>query len=240
MLRSCLLAIFVALVPFSASSQDLTEDDVKRLALEAILENPSIIMEAVALLEQQREAQQQQIVSELLSNNRALLENDQNAPVLGNPDGDVVLIEFFDYNCPYCKRSANDVNALIADDPNLKVVFREWPVLGEGSVFAARAALAARAQGKYDDMHWALMEQRGRVDEANVLAIARSLGLDMEQLLADMRGPVVAAHIQVSMDLAQMVGFTGTPSFIIGDALVPGAVPRDQLESYIVAAREAN
>ena len=238
MLRRLLSAITIALVPFSAMAQDYSDDDIKRLALEAILENPSIIMEAVALLEQQRAEQQRLATAQLLTDNRSFLQEDPNAPVLGNPDGDVVLIEFFDYNCPYCKRSADDVQALIESDPNLKVVYREWPILGEGSVFATRAALAARAQGKYEDMHWALMDLRGRAEEASVLAVARSLDLDIEQLMADMRGPEVAAHIQASMELAQMVGFTGTPSFIVGDALVPGAVPLDQLEGLILAARE--
>ncbi len=161
-------------------------------------------------------------------------------PLSATPMRTPSLSNFFDYNCPYCKRAAADVKALLAADENVRVVYREWPILGEGSVFAARAALAARAQGKYEDMHWALMDMRGRADEASILAAARSVGLDLDQLVADMNSAEVQSHIETSSLLAQSLGFTGTPAFVIGDALVPGAVPLSDLQEYLQAARDAD
>lgn len=236
-MRFLLPALAIALLPMGAYAQTLTEEQVKQLALEAILENPQIIMEAVALIEQQRNQEQAVAQAEVLQQRRDFLENDPNAPVLGNTEGDAVIVEFFDYNCPYCKRAGADVKTLLATDEDVRVVYREWPILGEGSVFAARAALAARAQGKYEEMHWALMEMRGRAEEASVLAAARSLGLDIDQLIADMNSEDVSAHIETSGSLAQSLGFTGTPAFVIGDALVPGAVPLSDLQGYLAEAR---
>lgn len=177
-------------------------------------------------------------MAEVLSSQRDRLENDPNAPVLGNPDGDVTVVEFFDYNCPYCRQADPEIRALLKADPNIRLVLREWPILGDGSVFATRAALAARAQGKYEAMHWGLLGMNGRANEASVMALAADLGLDLDQLRADMKAPEIDAHIEVSMDLTQALGFNGTPSFVIGDALVPGFVPQSELEMLVNDARE--
>ncbi|WP_149776750.1 DsbA family protein [Ruegeria intermedia] len=222
----------------AASAEDLSEADVKRLALEAILENPEIVMQAVEILRQRDEQAKAEGAKTVLDQQRDLLERDPNAPVIGNPDGDVTVVEFFDYNCPYCKRAAPIVKGVIAGDGNVRVVYREWPILGEGSVFAARAALAARNQGKYEEFHWALMGLNGRANEASVMKAARALGLDEDKLRADMNAPEVDAHIQVSMSLARGLGFTGTPSFVIGDALAPGLIEQAQMEQLISAVRE--
>jgi protein-disulfide isomerase len=118
-------------------------------------------MEAVAILEAQEDARKADQSVALMSSRRDVLERDPNAPVLGNVDGDVTIVEFFDYNCPYCKRVKPEIQALMAADPDIRLVYREWPILGEGSVFAARAALAARNQGKYEEFHWAMMGLQG-------------------------------------------------------------------------------
>ncbi len=237
-MRAFLTILAVLLFPLSAAAQSLTEEEIKQLALEAILENPQIIMDAVALLDEQRKAEQSVAQAAALQQQRDLLENDPNAPVGGNVEGDAVIVEFFDYNCPYCKRAAGDVKELLASDGNVRVVYREWPILGEGSVFAARAALAAREQGQYEAMHNALMQMQGRAEEASVLAIARDLGLNMDQLIVDMNSDGVNAHLNASRGLAQSLGFTGTPAFVIGDALVPGAIPLADLQGYVEAARQ--
>jgi len=233
-----LLAAVMSLGAMAASAEDLSEEDVKRLALEAILENPDIVMQAVEILRQRDEQAKAEGAKTVLDQQRDLLERDPNAPVIGNPDGDVTVVEFFDYNCPYCKRAAPIVKGVIAGDGNVRVVYREWPILGEGSVFAARAALAARNQGKYEEFHWALMGLNGRANEASVMKAARALGLDEDKLRADMNAPEVDAHIQVSMDLARGLGFTGTPSFVIGDALAPGLIEQAQMEQLISTVRE--
>ncbi|MFV2033624.1 MAG: DsbA family protein [Halocynthiibacter sp.] len=237
-MKRFVLAWLIALVAaFPASADHLSDDDIKQLALEAILDNPQVIMDAVAILQQREQEAAAEARAATLLSQRLLLEQDPNAPVLGNPEGDVTIVEFFDYNCPYCKQVAPEIEALIAADSNVRVVYREWPILSEGSVFAARAALAARVQGKYVEFHWALMGLRGRAEEASVLRVARSVGLDIDRLRADMESPVVAEHIQTSMDLADSLGFRGTPSFVIGQQTVPGFIPQTELEKFVAQAR---
>lgn len=234
-----MLAILLP-VPPPAIAQGLGEERIKELALEAIRENPRIIMEAVQLLEQEQAAIQAEAQVSALESQRQLLEQDPNAPVLGNPDGDVTVVEFFDYNCPYCRRAMSEVQGLLKADPDVRLVYREWPILNEGSVFAARAALAAREQGKYEDFHWALMRLNEPAIEASVLQVAMEIGLDLDKLRADMDAPEVQRHIDQSMRLAQALGFNGTPSFVIGDNLVPGYVEQKQLEELADEARRSD
>ncbi len=137
-MRHLLMTAALSAMPLMATAQDFTEDQIKQLALQAILENPQIIMDAVAILDEQRTAAQAAANAELLQERRDFLENDPNAPFMGNADASAVIVEFFDYNCPYCKRAANDVKSLLSADNDVRVVYREWPILGEGSVFAAR------------------------------------------------------------------------------------------------------
>ena len=240
-MRSLLMIALMALALMAPAgpgrAQTLTEAEVKRLAREAILENPEIIMQAVAILREREAEAEAAAQQEVLSNRRELLERDPNAPVIGNPDGDVTIVEFFDYNCPYCKRVAPEVARVLDTDGNVRVVYREWPILGEGSVFAARAALAARRQGRYAEFHEALMGMKGRVDEASTIRAARRIGLDIDRLRADMEAPEVAEHIETSMRLADQLGFNGTPSFVIGEALAPGFIDYDQLMALVEGAR---
>ncbi len=239
LLINALLAAFLSLVPLAATADELDEARVRELVYEAIRDRPEIIVEALELLQQRDREQQVAAAQSLLSDQRSLLERDPNAPVLGNPDGDVTVVEFFDYNCPFCKRAMPEVQGLLEDDRNVRLVYREWPILGEGSVFAARAALASRKQGKYEEFHTALMGLKGRVEEASVLRMAKKIGLDVDQLRTDMEAPEVEAHIATSMQLAQTLGFNGTPSFVIGDARVPGFVEQASLQSFVDESREA-
>lgn len=234
-LSATVLAIFL---PIAASGDDLSEDRVRELVLETIRENPEIVMEAVAILERRQADAQAQAQAQVLENERDLLERDPNAPILGNPDGDVTIVEFFDYNCPYCRRVKPEIEALLADDPNVRLVYREWPILGEGSVFAARAALAAREQDLYEEFHWALMGMNGRAEEVAVMRLAEEVGLDLVQLRRDMAAPEIEEHIATSMRLSQALGFNGTPSFVIGEALVPGLVQREQLQALVAQVRD--
>jgi protein-disulfide isomerase len=238
-LSRVLFAAFLVALPFAAPAQQLSEERVKELVYQAIRENPEIVMEAVAILQKRQADAEAAASASVLSNQRQLLENDPNAPVLGNPDGDVTVIEFFEYNCPFCKRAMPEVQALLDADTNVRLVYREWPILGEGSVYASRAALASRKQGKYEAFHWAMMGLRGRVEEASVLRIARKIGLDIEQLKIDMQAPEVDEHIRTSMRLADSLGFNGTPSFVIGESLVPGFVDQSQLQGFVDEARNS-
>jgi len=236
-IRIFALAMMLAVFGNSLSAQVTNEDAIKKLALDAILENPEVIAEAIRILQARQEAANRMSAVDALNANRERLERDENAPLLGNPDGDVTIVEFFDYNCPYCKRVAPSVKEIMEEDGNIRVVYREWPVLGEGSVFAARAALASRNQGKYEEMHWALMDL-GRSDANSVLATAKKLGLDIAQLQKDMNAPEVTEHINTSSELARALQFNGTPSFVIGEELVPGFIVKRQLASIVEKTRQ--
>ena len=239
-MKTLLASTVMLLLPLSVFAHELNEDRIKELVLEAIRENPEIVLEAVQIIEERQQADQNVAAEQVLSAERAALEQDPNAPVLGNPNGDVTVVEFFDYNCPYCRRVKPHIEALLAADPNVRVVYREWPILGEGSVFAARAALASRQQGKYEEFHWAMMEINGRAGEATVIRVAEQVGLDIEQLRRDMDGPDIAEHIETSMRLSRALGFNGTPSFVIGDSLAPGLIEADQMIELVKQARASN
>ena len=239
-MKTLLASTVMLLLPLSVFAHELNEDRIKELVLEAIRENPEIVLEAVQIIEERQQADQTVAAEQVLSAERAALEQDPNAPVLGNPNGDVTVVEFFDYNCPYCRRVKPHIEALLAADPNVRVVYREWPILGEGSVFAARAALASRQQGKYEEFHWAMMEINGRAGEATVIRVAEQVGLDIEQLRRDMDGPDIAEHIETSMRLSRALGFNGTPSFVIGDSLAPGLIEADQMIELVKQARASN
>lgn len=239
-MKKLLISTAMLVIPFMAVADELTEDRIKELVLEAIRENPGIVFEAAQLFEEQQQASQALVAAQVLATERDALERDPNAPVLGNPEGDVTVVEFFDYNCPYCRRVKPHMEALLAADPNVRVVYREWPILGEGSVFAARAALASRNQGKYDEFHWAMMGLNGRAEEATVIRAAEEIGLNIAQLRRDMTAPEIDEHIQTSMRLSRAIGFSGTPSFVIGDNLAPGLIDADQMISMVNQARANN
>lgn len=238
-MRLIIAAALAALTAAPALAQALDEDRVKALALEAIRENPRIVMEAIEALQAEQAAAEQAAIGDVIAEQREALTADPNAPVAGNPEGDVSVVEFFDYNCPYCKRAAEPLARLLDEDEGVRVVYREWPILGEGSVFAARAALAAREQDAYHKLHDALMAHPQRVDEQTVMDAAERLGLDLDQLREDMAAPAVEDHIAQSMALARALGVTGTPAFVIGDRLAPGLLPLEELKRLVAEAREA-
>lgn len=234
-LVAILFMFFSAVQP--ALSQDISDARIKELALEAILENPEILMQAVEILRQQEATAHQTAVQSALEESLALLESDANAPVLGNTTGDVTIVEFFDYNCPYCKRAKAEVLAALEADENIRLVLREWPILGPASVEVAQVALAAQAQGKYAEVHNALMEHPGRTDLDIALSVAKELGLDIEKLKNDMESDLVTDHIETSLKLAQKLGLTGTPSYVIGGVLLPGFLDKTDIEFAINEAR---
>lgn len=165
--------------------------------------------------------------------------NDPAAPVMGNPEGDVTLVEFSDYNCGYCRQAAPGVAAFLKSDPGVKLVVHEIPIFGEGSRYAAMAALAAAKQGRYAEFHRALMDMNGKAEKASVLRVARKLGLDVARLERDMEAPEITAQIEKSLSLADDIGLVGTPSFVAGDRAVFGALPQEDLADLVTEARGA-
>lgn len=169
---------------------------------------------------------------------RKALERDPTAPTLGNPQGDITLSVFFDYNCPHCRKMVGPIQALISSDPQLRVVYREWPVFGEGSEFAARASLASLWTGKYWQFHSALMAMMDRAAEASVMRVARQVGLDEMALRQDMEAEAVTRHIALSFQLAEHMGLMGTPTFIAGDEAVFGEQTRADLAGLVARGRK--
>ena len=167
---------------------------------------------------------------------RKLLD-DPASPQIGNPAGDVTIYEFFDYKCPYCKRVAADVMRLVEEDANLRIVFKEYPILSEDSKLAAQAALAAHKQGKYVLMHEELMKHRGRFTRTVLAEIARSIGADPHVILSDMSSSDIEAQITRNLDLATLLSIRGTPNFIIGSFLIPGAISYEEMRKVIAEAR---
>ena len=204
---------------------------------EYLLKNPEVIMEALQILQQRQRAAEAENLKRTIAERGEEILNDPAAPVGGNPAGDVTVVEFFDYNCPYCRRVAPTVVELEQADPDLRLIYKEFPILGPGSQFAARAALASRRQGKYVPFHNALMQATDQVTEETVMETAREVGLDTEQLRADMQDPAIQEAIGRNLQLASALGITGTPSFIIGEEVVPGAVELRTLQSLIARAR---
>lgn len=210
--------------------------EIEAIVREYLLREPEIIMQAIEELQRRRDAQATAEQLERLDTEREALHADTRDPVLGDPAGDVTLIEFFDYRCGYCKAMAAPMRALIGDDPDLRVVMKEFPILGPDSLLASKAALAAGLQDGYEAMHWALLAQP-RIDATVVRDLATEHGLDVDRLFADMESEPVLQHIQDNILLAQSLGINGTPSFVIGDTVLPGAVPADRLAALVAEER---
>ena len=222
-----LATVFAAFSFTTVAAQELNEADIKRLALEAILEKPEILIEALSILQERENAALVEAQSTALTELRDDFE--QNAPIFGNLDGSVTLVEFFDYNCGYCRRAAPEVKAVLEANKDVRIIYREFPILGPGSEVAARASLAARNQGKYQQFHEAMMALNGQAVEASVMKIAGDVGLDLEVLKTDMQSDLVNDHIAASLRLAEALGITGTPTFVLGDEIIPGVIERGTL-----------
>jgi protein-disulfide isomerase len=231
-----------------ASAEDgpqSTISDAQRSEIEGIIRNylianPEIIRDAINELQRKEDDAARVAQATTIKDNADLIFSSPREVVLGNPDGDVTLVEFFDYNCAYCRRAAGDMKRLIADDPNLRVVLKEFPILGQGSVEAAQVAVALllTAPEKYGDFHDALLSEPGQVDGERALAVAEDLGVDPEILKAKLNSDEVKAAIIEAQALAQKLDLTGTPSYVTARQVVVGAVGYDALKSEIQAVRD--
>jgi len=169
---------------------------------------------------------------------RSELFADPESPVGGNPNGDVTVVEFFDYNCPYCREAAPMLEKLVAQDHQVRVVYKEFPILGPGSHFAAQAALAANKQGKYLPFQKAMLSYQGSIAEDSAMSIAKQVGLDTGRLQQDMLDAKVAAELAQTHTLADTLRLSGTPSFVVGDTVFRGLVDLQTLEHEVAAARQ--
>jgi protein-disulfide isomerase len=236
------LALFGA--PPSASAQsfsDTQRGDIESIVRNYLIAHPEVLEEAMAELSKRQTAAEAEKHAASVATNAEAIFNSPRGVTVGNKDGDVTFVEFFDYNCGYCKRAMSDMLDLMKSDPKLKVVLKEFPVLGPGSVEAAQIAVAVRMQDpsgkKYLDFHQKLLNSKGQADKARALAAAKEAGLDMAKLEKDSASPEVRATIEENFKLAEAMGMNGTPSYVIGKQVVIGAVGLETLREKIGVAR---
>lgn len=222
----------------SNAAADISKDEFDRRVRDYLMGHPEVIMQSVNQLEARQRANEKTEAQNVLQARADEIFRDTASPTGGNPNGDVTLVEFFDYNCPYCRGMAPLMTKAEEDDPQLRVVYKEFPILGPGSTFAARAALAAHRQGKYVAFHRALYQARGTVDPSRTMEVAARVGLDVERLRADMEDRAIQAAIDKNLALAQALRINGTPGFVIGDQILRGATDLKTLQGWIRAARE--
>lgn len=221
-------------------------DDQKQALGEIIkdylLKNPELMLEVQQALDAKLEKEQSEKLSAYVEKNAKTIYRNPESPVAGNPNGDITVVEFFDYNCGYCKRGLPEVQKLLETDKNVRFVFKELPILSKGSEDAAKIALAAKRQGKYWEFHQAMLSLKGQATEATALKTAETLGLDMAKLKVDAAGADVNAELESMRTLAKDMGVNGTPHFLVGNKSIPGA-PEDlhvQLEMLVTDFRKAN
>ncbi len=223
---------------FSAAQTREIENVVKNY----LVQHPEVLQEAMEALDRRQKDAEAEKARITIKDNNATIFNSAHQVVLGNPQGKTTMVEFFDYNCAFCKRAMADMLDLLKTDPNLKFVLKEFPVLGPGSVEAAHVAVAARMQDpsgkKYLEFHQKLLGGRGPADKMRALAVAKDAGFDMARLEKDMNSNEVKATIEENMKLADALGVSGTPTYVVGDEVVVGAVGLDELRAKIKSERK--
>jgi protein-disulfide isomerase len=230
-----------AATPHALATADMTPS--QREAIEGVIHdylmhNPDVLIEALRGAENKLNREADAKAATVLSARRNDIFNDPATPVGGNPRGDVTIVEFFDYRCPYCKQVLPSLQTLLKQDRKLRFIYKEMPVLGPPSIVAARAALAAQRQGKYEAFHSAMMATKGQITDETVYQVAASVGLDVDRLKQDMTAPEIEQALKTNLALADALNIHGTPGFIIGDHIVPGALDLDTLKSMIADARK--
>lgn len=237
------LACIVATPGTAAAEAPLSpaeKQEIEKLIHDYLMENPEVVLESVRKFREDQEKSAQAEAEQNLGKLKAQLASDPHSPVGGNPDGDVTIVEFFDYRCGYCKRAHEGLMKAVENDGNVRLVYKEFPILGDASVFATRAALAAWLIDKqrYPAFHDVLMRHRGEITPAKIWALAAEAGFDADAVKAKMEDPMIGKLIDANMRLAQALNINGTPAFVIGDELVPGYIEQDRIEALIEKARE--
>jgi len=239
LLGLALLILAAAVAP--ARADPLTPEQkaaVEALIRDTIANHPEIVIDALKAAQQNDRKDADAAARKAIAAQQSALLADPSSPVGGNPKGDVTIVEFFDYRCPYCKEVEPSLERLLKEDGRLRIVYKEFPILGPASVYAARVALAARAQGKYDEFHRTMMAVKGSIDEDIVRRTASSVGIDMTKIGATLADDSISRIIKSNFSLAEALDIDGTPAFIVGDALLPGAADIDTLRQAVAKVRK--
>jgi len=229
-------AIADASTPPDAMPKDRTALD--QAIHDYLMNHPDVVLDTLRAAQEQADAKAAEQSRRTIITKRKELLDDPDDLVEGNPKGDVTIVEFFDYRCPYCKEVEPSLDALLKEDGKLRIVYKEFPILGEASVYATHVALAAKRQGKYAEFHRAMMATKGDIRDDTVLKVAASIGLDVAEVKADMNSPATDKLIDKNYALADALDIQGTPAIIIGDTLIPGATDLDSLRKDIAALRK--
>ena len=244
-IAAALLATAFALTTLPAQAQQFSPDqrgEIERILRDYLMSHPELLQEVMAEMEKRQSAAEAEKHRAGVKEHAAIIFSSPRQVTLGNPQGDVTVVEFFDYNCGFCKRAMTDMTDLMKGDPKIKFVLKEFPVLGEGSTQAAQVAVAVRMQDKtggkkYLEFHQKLLSSRGAVDKARAIAVAKEVGLDMARLEKDMASEEVKATLQESFKIAEALGLNGTPSYVVGSDVVIGAVGLPALKERVITAR---
>ena len=230
--------LLLAAAPLAAEEPSPAETErVQRIVRDYLQQHPEVIIEAIKSYQDKRAAAEAGKARQTISALQDELLRDPASPVGANPAGDVSIVEFFDYRCPYCKAVAPDLAKALAADGKVRLIYKEFPILGASSMLAAKAALASQQQGKYIPFHEKLIAFKGNLDEVAIFAMAADIGLDVAKLKSDMQKPEIDAAIQRNYKLADKLAIQGTPAFVIGSELLPGAASVDELTAAIRRAR---
>lgn len=211
---------------------------IKRIVQGYLLEHPEIILESIALLQEREEEANIAAISAYITENEDEIKFSPTAFVAGNPNGDVTIVEFFDYQCGYCKRSFQDLLNMVNKDKRIRLVYKEFPVLGPASTYAAKASMAAMNQDKFMEFHLALMKSKGKLTEPRIDLMAKNVGIDLKKLRKDMDKPIMDEVLARNREFAGNLGIEGTPSFVVGDLVVPGLIPMESMKQLVEAVRK--
>lgn len=243
-----LAALMLLLAPSPAAAADSASNALtaeQKAAVEEtirayILSHPEVVIDSLTAYQAKQNQAQREAAEAAVATAGEELERDPSSPVVGNPDGDVTVVEFFDYRCGYCKGVLPSVQKLIKGDGNIRLVLKEYPILGPDSLTAAKASLAVwqTDPDKYMDVHAALLNAKGTLDEQRVLDLIAAEGVDRDTIRRAMADPGIEDALRANFELGQRLGVNGTPAFIIGDQLVPGAIDFEQMEKLVADARD--
>ena len=239
------LVVLAAAVPTFAAAQPFSPEqrgEIEKIIRDYLLKNPELLQEVIQEMERRQAQAEAEKHKEAIKEHAALLFNSKRQIVLGNPEGDVTMVEFFDYNCGFCRKALADKIELMKNDPKLRLVLKEFPVLGEGSTQAAQVAVSVRLQDKtggkkYFEFHQKMFASRGAIDKARALAVVREIGLDAARAERDMGSDEVRQTLEEGFRLAEALGINGTPTYVLAGQVVVGAVGTEKLREAINTAR---
>jgi protein-disulfide isomerase len=235
-LALCACLLLAAPARAETNFSDAQKKDIGKIVHDYLLANPEVVKEAIEELEKHEKLAEAEARTKTVTRNNDKLFNSPNQAVVGNPNGDVTIVEFFDYNCGYCKQSLNNVAKLIESDPNVRVVLKDFAILGSDSQEVAQVAFAVREQfkgQKFWEFHRKLLSGRGHIGKAQALAAAKELGADMDRLEKDLKSPSIAAGMKEVEQLAEELKFNGTPSWVLGKEAIVGGVPYADLKARV-------